>query len=874
MRKFLLLLFTVFTVTSAFSRHIVGGELMYEYVSYNAGTNSYTYKLILRLFRDAQNCSAANNCADLPMSAMIGIYNNDNGQRVGSYIDMPRTDFLAPLPIVYSPPCLTNSPVFYYEMATYTVNITVPLNTQGYTAAFQTCCWVGNITNLGNSDGDRIGSTNSAIIPGTNNLAAGGIDRSPKFQPGISVICYNQPFQLDFSASDIDGDSLSYSFTSPYNGGGATDAGWSTPAGPPYGTLGFTGNYSGGNPFGTNAVINPNTGIITGTAPAAGKYLVSVQVRSYRNGNYISTHRKDFLITVAPCNLAKATLNPTYTSCDGFTVTLENESSSPVNQTFYWDLGDGSTSTQESPTHTYEIAGDYNIKLVVNRGTPCADSATAVLKVYPGFFPGINAPDTVCINTPVQFQDGTTLNYGETNAWHWDFGVSGTLADTSIVKNPVFTYTQAGNYTVSLNVSSNKGCNKTITKNIVVSTNVDLHLAQDTIMCINNPIQLFANGGSPGTYTWTPATHMDNPNIQNPTVNPPVTTTYSVNYVSTTGCTGNASIVVNVITQVDLSIMPDTTICRTDSVRLNVQTNGVAWQWTPAATLDNPNIKSPMAGPTAPSTTYTVVSSVGSCTATKSVTVKTVPYPVANAGPDQRICGGNSTLLTASGGSHYEWTPTLFLSNPQNQTTQVVQPQYSMNYTVKVTDTLGCPKPDYDTVFVEVININANAGPSDTNVVINQPLQLSGTGAGNIFIWEPATWLSDATVANPVALPQNDITYTLTVTNDIGCIDKDTIRVHLFNMQPDLLIPSAFTPGNDGLNDIIRPIPVGIRKLEFFRIYNRYGELIYSTSEIGQGWNGKYKGADQSSATFVWQVSAIDYLGRKIFKKGTVILIR
>ena len=87
-------------------------------------------------------------------------------------------------------------------------------------------------------------------------------------------------------------------------------------------------------------------------------------------------------------------------------------------------------------------------------------------------------------------------------------------------------------------------------------------------------------------------------------------------------------------------------------------------------------------------------------------------------------------------------------------------------------------------------------------------------------------------------------------------------------------MPSAFTPNGDGLNDIFRPIPVGIEKLVYFKVYNRYGEMIFSTSEVGKGWNGIYKGKSQGNEMFVWYVLGVDYLGRKVFKKGETRLIR
>jgi gliding motility-associated-like protein len=87
-------------------------------------------------------------------------------------------------------------------------------------------------------------------------------------------------------------------------------------------------------------------------------------------------------------------------------------------------------------------------------------------------------------------------------------------------------------------------------------------------------------------------------------------------------------------------------------------------------------------------------------------------------------------------------------------------------------------------------------------------------------------------------------------------------------------MPSAFTPNGDGRNDNIYPICVGIKQLNFFRIFNRWGQLIFSTSQIGKGWDGRIAGALQGTNNFVYMVQAVDYLGKTIFKKGNLILIR
>jgi len=171
---------------------------------------------------------------------------------------------------------------------------------------------------------------------------------------------------------------------------------------------------------------------------------------------------------------------------------------------------------------------------------------------------------------------------------------------------------------------------------------------------------------------------------------------------------------------------------------------------------------------------------------------------------------------------------------------------------------------------------------NDTSVVANQPLQLNATvnePTANQFNWTPATSLNFTTIPNPVATFTADqvggtITYVVRATNSFGCYGQDTITVKLFKTGTEIFVPSAFTPDGDGRNDVLRPVCVGIRELNYFRVYNRWGELVFSSSEIGRGWDGTIKGQPQPTANFVYIVQGVDYTGKVIFKKGNVMLIR
>ena len=173
----------------------------------------------------------------------------------------------------------------------------------------------------------------------------------------------------------------------------------------------------------------------------------------------------------------------------------------------------------------------------------------------------------------------------------------------------------------------------------------------------------------------------------------------------------------------------------------------------------------------------------------------------------------------------------------------------------------------------EIVHIEADAGPRDTSIVVGQPLQLNGTG-GSIYTWSPSRWLSNNSIANPVATPEDDIDYVLETSDVIGCSDFDTISVHVFRVVPGFYVPTAFSPNADGLNDVFKPIALGMKSIENFQIFNRWGELLYQTKRIGDGWDGTYKGRGQAPATYVWYAEGTDYKNQKISRKGTVVLVR
>jgi gliding motility-associated-like protein len=869
MKRLILLSIFFLAVLPVFAAHIKGGEVYYEYLGPGAGTND-RFRVTVRLFID---CSSQG--AQIDPVANLSIYRNaDNVAVSGSPFTLPNT-FDQVIKLSAPSPCILNPSPICYRVRLYSLVVELPKDAKGYTAIYQRCCRINGIQNL--SPNNSVGASYTCEIHGTANLNPEETNANPQFLVKDTVlICQNRPFTLDFSAVDSDSDSLSYTFCSAYNGGSTGTPVVTNPPPPSQlNLLNYTTGFSGAQPLGPNVSINPVTGIISGIAPPGGDYVVCVCITEYRRGKPLSTHRKDFILRVdAKCDFAAAELKPSYVTCDGFDFTFQNEAPfSSLVKSYYWDFGvAGSTrdtSTQAKPTFVFPDTGVYRVKLIINRGQECSDSAVTQVSVYPGFFPGFVSNGS-CLFNPFTFTDTTKTRYGTISKWTWDFGDAGSTADNSTLQNPSWKYSSLGLKQVSLIVQSSKGCIDT-----VVNSNVEVRDKpivtmpfRDTLICSIDTLQLGASGGS--NFSWLPGTSILNANTANPLVFPKSTTTYHVT-IADNGCVSSDSVRVRVVDFVSLNAGADTTICLTDNILLNPTSNATRFSWTPVLTTSNPSVRNPRVSPVQ-TTTYQVLASIGKCSATDDVIVRTVPYPGANAGEDVVVCYADTARLTGTiQGSSFNWSPANTLINSSTLNPLAVTLR-TTSYVLTVRDNLGCPKPKSDTVLVSVRpKILADAG-RDTAVVTGQPLQLSAKGA-EFFEWWPPTGLSGTSLQSPTAMVKDDITYFVKVSNEQGCFSYDTLNVKVFRTTPDIFVPNAFTPGK-GTNKLFRPIPVGISTIELFQVYNRWGQLLYSSNDTTSGWDGRYAGKDQDAGAYVWLVKGKDYTGKTISKKGSMILIR
>ena len=870
-RLLIFVLFLLGFLPKASADHITGGEIFYTYLRNVNGT--YEYSVTVRLF---MRCYSGREFSN---PTVISIFDKSTGARIFDYnVPISNTETLS---LTNNNPCITNPPLVCYQVAYYRFNVSLP-ESSGYVITAHVNYRIDGINNF-IANYDRVGATYIGEIPGWI-LENAAINNSAHFVgEDLVIVCAGNFFTYNFAASDADGDELRYSFCNAYRttGGGGFGNNVLPPPPPPYQSVPYGNGFTSTTPLGNDVRIDPKTGLISGTAPPSGTYVVTVCVEEIRNGKVIATQHKDLQINIAPCSIAAAALPDEYMLCgNSQTLNARNQSTSTLVNTYNWEVlnqqGDViHNSTSSVINYTFSDTGIYQVKLVINRNGQCSDSSTAIARVYPGFEPefSISGP---CISKPVQFLDETISALGTTNFWQWDFGEFNDVNDIAETQNAVYSYPSTGDKLVRLIAGNSLGCRDTLTRIIDIFDKPPLDLAfRDTLIC--PPDQFRLQAAARGNYRWAPHSSLQDETSASPLVAPTATTTYYVE-LDQDGCTNSDSVKVQVVDRVQLNAMENTMICEGDSIQLSISSNALRYEWSPVASVDNGSAQQPFAMPVG-TTNYQVTGYISNCIATDNITITTVPYPVVNAGTDTSICFNTSAQLNAlTDGSSFSWIPAS-LTAEMNSLNPTIRPSGTTSYIIYAYDTRGCPKPGIDTVtvFVEP-EIIASAG-ADTAVVINQPLQLKASG-GALYKWLPAAGLSADDVPDPVARfstspAEGYYIYKVLISNPTGCTDSASLRVKVFSSMPEIYVPSAFTPNGDGRNDFFQLVAAGIRSIRSFRVYNRWGQLLFdSPLSHSPGWSGDYGGQPQPSGTYVWVVQAEDYLGQPIQRRGTVTLIR
>ncbi|OYU94263.1 MAG: hypothetical protein CFE21_16890 [Bacteroidetes bacterium B1(2017)] len=423
-------------------------------------------------------------------------------------------------------------------------------------------------------------------------------------------------------------------------------------------------------------------------------------------------------------------------------------------------------------------------------------------------------------------------------------------------------------YILSVN---NSGCLASDTV-VVRVTNFNIDAGNAKSICKGDSVQLQATGGV--KYNWLPVYNISDTGIANPWVKPLAPINYYL--LSTNGiCLRVDTVFVDVKT-INASAGKDTSMCYGYFVTLNA-TGGASYQWMNNYNLSDPNIANPLATP-AKDTTYIVkISDGGACSIYDSVFVDVSIFPTVSAGPDLNHCAGDFVLINGSVTDYtrFFWSPALGLNDKllmQPTASVTGQQMYILNAWNNycyMSDTLvvkANPK------VVAAFNADPSSGIAPLPVVFTNK-----SSNGYFFDWDLGEIGAFSNDENPTYTYKNEGVYNvlLTVKDSLGCTDtiSKTIRV---NVIETLFAPDAFTPNNDGLNDVFA-FTYSPNRFEYVEveIFNRWGVKVFETKMPGGAWwDGKINGSPEPPGIFTYYATARDKKGKSYELSGTVTLIR
>lgn len=465
--------FLVFSIgvllpNEGFATHIVGGNLTYKHLFGDA----YQVKLVLR-----RDCLLGSAEAEFDNPASIGIFTSggalaqwlgNNGQ-----LKLPFMSSDTLNEYIQSDCGFEGTQVCVHE-TTYIGNVTLPQRPGGYVLAYQRCCRNASLNNV--IEPLETGSTYSVVVSEQSLILQ---NSTPEFVQWPDVyICANKPLIFDHSAMDRDGDSLVYKLCTPSLGATRVNPRPQPPNFPPYNDILWAAPYSlndmmGGVPL----KIDSKTGQVTATPNLVGQFLIGICVEEYRNGQLLSTVRRDFQYNVRICSQPPlAQFSTSESNCDGLTVEFYNESLSSSN--YQWDFDFPSTdntfkSTAKDPVFTFPSSGIYTVRLRATRGTDgCFDTVLQTVavfenKIIPDFTYALSGCDESNDKLSLLLADLSAFNepgYTITNR-EWSVTQNGTTKTYS-GNAPIIDLSYMGNVEISLQLSASNGCVSTIAKTI------------------------------------------------------------------------------------------------------------------------------------------------------------------------------------------------------------------------------------------------------------------------------------------------------------------------------------------------------------------------------------------------------------------------
>jgi gliding motility-associated-like protein len=867
---------------NAHATHIIGGEIYYDYLGNN------NYRIYIAVYRDCATVSGAPY--DDPL--YLAIYSSNNVLVQNVEVPFPGS---VVLPIIFNNPCVVTPTGFCNEKAVYTTVVNLPPTAGGYTISYQRCCRRPDVVNILNP-GDT-GLTLTTRIPGAvNNYYVNSSPRFTNYPP--LVLCNNDDLVFDHSATDPDGDQLVYELITPFAGADPITP-QPNPAPPPnYGPVFWGGGFSAANPLGPGATIsiNPTTGVLTTNPGLTGLFVIGIRVKEYRNGVLIGQTDRDFIFKVINCNITlQAILTPqaemtTFVSfCEGATITFQNESYGATS--YAWDFGvTNSTtdvSTQFEPTFTFPAPGTYNVTLIANPGWPCTDTSVQVFEVNENLQVNYTVNDSLCLfDNSFDFNGSFVGPVGTTFAY--DFGTNGSIPTSTQLDVNDVSFTTSGFIPVTLTGSFGT-CLRTFTDSVYIypGSAADFNFPQSsecgglTVNFTNYSLNALGNNWDFGVTNCT----TDVSTVVNPSFTFPVGGTYDVTLIVNNNNICNDTLIqpITVYESLFVDFTHNDSLCITEnSFNFDGTVSGppnitvINWEFGPNASIQTSNqedvnnvvYSQPGIFP------VTLTASFNACSESITSNVTIFREPSINFGIDSNLrCAPYLAqfidLSISDTPIEYLWDfgdgSTSTLQNPGH----IYMLPGIYDVSLKIQTNEGCItalemiKPNFLEVHPSPVS-KFSVSPEITDIC-NSRITFTDLSSGAIsYVY----FFNDK--GKGVSESQNPIYYYTTsgqkypqqiVTNEFGCMDTSFVGLYI---EPfTVYIPNTFTPDGDEFNNIFNAVIYLEVSSWSFKVFDRWGELLFESNDPEFGWDGTYGGKLVQDDTYTYTlkyISCEDYV--------------
>ncbi len=552
-------------------------------------------------------------------------------------------------------------------------------------------------------------------------------------------------------------------------------------------------------------------------------------------------------------------------------------------------FGDGTfeTSTNSIIFHTYKQSGIYIPSLELFSGATCRTTIQGkdtikLDNLLAGF---TTTAQKVCDATTIQFIDTSRAYFG-IQSWQWNFGDGSSV---SRVQNPSHTYYADNSYPVELIVTGKSGCTSgpiNIPVPVSINTKPKPVISTGSYGCVNQSVQYTANVTSKDAVNFYKWVYYDNSSALGQTASKIYTTdaSYTTKLIVGTvnGCYDTVFSSININPSPDVFASPDKTVCAGQTTQLSAS-GADNYTWSPLQNISCVTCTNPVVSPTVTSQFVVTTYNSYGCSASDTVVVNVKQKFTMQVSASDSICLGQSTRLFASGAEKYEWFPATGLSDAK-ASSPLATPTITTNYMVTGKDSANC--------FTDVAYINIAVGNipvlnlgKDQVIAAGAEFKIVPTllnGPVKSWLWTPSIAISSVTSPEPTITAKNDICYIANATTIYNCTVTDTLCFKVFCRGAQVYIPNAFMPGPDnatGANKIFMVRGTGIKQVKSFRVYNRWGQVVFEKANIAAnnpnfGWDGTIQGKLASPDIYVYTCEAVCENGVVFTYKGNVALMK